>query len=421
MRKFHVIALLFPFLMLGCQEKFDFTVQSSSEASQQVALKSITINVIRPDGTPMPNAIIGTIPTLNATGTERGSDGKDRTLVTERFATDEKGQFQIANRTFDIVQSPLFFNAYSVDATGQQILRGSTFLDLEVAMNAEQVLTVVMESVPVINPTVRIALMDGEPFPRAVDLLTREGILFDNLVYDRIKTGASWDTVLSASNLNTYDVLIVGLDASRYAEFDQLVQHSAALIDFIKNNPNKLLFLCQQHVANFNWNWLADFDVPAQGVGGGFLAGVYTEVPHFDTGKLTTIGGTHPLFVGTPLADPADANLDGVADVWQGWEHIEPNKPEIKPRVAWHGGNALTFQQFGWDLLVAGPALAVGDMPAESGVIAAEKRFANGSRIFFCQATYYQASYGPRKAVSAMLLKDRIVKYLATWPQLRGQ
>ncbi len=414
-----VLAALLLSALLSCKENFAFNVPVLAGPPQTVTLRSITLNVLRADGTPVPNAIIGTIPTLNATGTQHGSDGKDRASVLERFLTNASGQFLFSNRTFNVLQSPLFFNGYFVDKANRRILTGSTFLDLEDGMNTDQVLTIVMKEVPVINPTVRIALFDGEPFPRAVDFLTREGLLFDNLVYDQLRTGASWSSLLGESNLRNYDVLVVGLDDSRYAEFDQLVQNAAGPIAFVKNNPDRLLFLCQQHVSNFNWNWVADFNVPPQGAGGGFLTGVYTTVPHFDTGQLTSAGAAHPIFAGTPLANPADADGNGVADVWEHWEHIEPNKPEIKPRVAWHGGNAQTFGQFGWDLLVTGPALLTGDIPPGTGVITAEKKFPNGSRILFCQATYYQASYGPRKAASALVLKDRIVKYLATWPQLR--
>lgn len=404
----------------SCKETFTFTVPAQPDTNQDVTLRSITLNVVRPDGTPVPGAVLGTIPTLNATGTERGSDGKDRALVLDRFVTDAKGQLRFANRTFSTVQSPLFFNAYATDPVRKEVLKGATFLDLEVGMATDQVLTIVMESVPVLNPGVRVALFDDEPFPRAMDFLAREGILFDNLLYDRLRTGASWASVLGEANLRNYDVLVVGLDNSRYAEFDQLVQNSAGLTAFVKNHPNKLLFLCQQHVANFTWNWVADFNVPAEGVGGGFLRSVYTAVAHFDNARLTAQGAAHPLFAGTRLADPTDADKDGVADVWEGWDHIEPNKPEIKPRVAWHAGNAQTFTASGWDILVNGPALPSGDIPPGAGVVAAEKTFPNGSRVVFCQATYYQASYGPRKATSALVLKDQLVKYLATWPGLRG-
>lgn len=420
MRIPHTLPLLLLAALCACkQEEFKFTLPAQAESVQDIALNSITLQVVRPDGTPASGAIIGTIPTINAMGTERGSDGKDRALVLERFVADAQGEVRITQRVFNLNQSPLFFNGYLLDVPGARVSRGSTFLDLEVGMNPVQRLTIVLESIPVANPTVKVALIDGEPFPRAVDFLTREGILFDNLVYDRLRTGQSWSTLLSETNLKQYDVVIIGLDDSRYAEFDQLVQNAGQLIAFVKNNPNKLLFLGQQHVANFNWNWVADFNVTPEGTGGGFLRGVYTTVPHFDTAKLTATGAAHPIFAGTPLALTADANGNGVADAWEGWEHIEPNKPEIKPRVAWHGGNAQTFTQYGWDLLVTGPGLASGDIPPEAGVIMAEKKFPNGSRVVFCQATYYQASYGPRKAVSALRLKDRIVKYLAEWPSLR--
>lgn len=413
--------LLCSFLFLfSCKESFKLTVPAQPDTHQDVTLHSLTLKVVRGDGTPVVGAVVGTIPTLNATGTDHGSDGKDRASVLDRYVTDDKGQVKFGSRTYTLDQSPLVFNGYLALPGPPRILRGSASLSLAVGMAVDQILTVVMDSVPVVNPNVKVALFDDEPYPRATDFLTREGIYFDNLLYGRLKSQAPWSSVLSEANLQAYDAVVVGLDNSRYGEFDQLVQNAPGLVAFVKNHPGKLLFLCQQHVANFNWAWVADFNVPPEGVGGGFLRSVYTQVAHFDNAALTPEGAAHPLFAGTPLADPTDADKDGVADAWEGWQHIEPNKPDIKPRVAWHAGNALTFRQAGWNLLVTGPALQSGDIPPGAGVVAAEKAFPNGSRIFFCQATYYQASYGPRKALSALLLKDRVVRYLATWPALRG-
>jgi hypothetical protein len=119
------------------------------------------------------------------------------------------------------------------------------------------------------------------------------------------------------------------------------------------------------------------------------------------------------------LANVADANQDGVADAWEGWDHIEPNKPEVKPEVVWHAGNASVFDAHGWSVLVTAPAIQDADVPPNAGVVLASKVFPNGSRIVFANATYYQASYGPRKALSAIILRDQIVRYISTWPAMR--
>ena len=398
--------------------------------SQIVNIGSLTIEVIDEQGLPVPGAIIGSIPTLNPIQTveQTPTDAKERQLTLTRFITDESGFYTFNNITFNVLQSPLIFNAYDKDETTQMVYFGSTFVDLEADQDEVKV-TVQLIGQAAINADVKIALFDPEPFPRAIDFFSREGIYFDNLIYDQYHLGgahewqdwdnSTWDAVLNLENLSNYDVVVIGFDASKYVQFDLLVRYQQTFIDFIKNNNDKLLFLAQQNHASFTWSWLADFDVPQEGLNGGFLTTLY-DTAHLEDGILTPSGHSHPIFASTALASELDADNNSVADVWEKWTHIEPNKPQIKEMVAWHAGNSEVFGQYGWDILVAGPASEdYFNLPKSSGVITAIKPFANGSRIFFSDATYYQASYGPQKSASAIILKDRLVSYLATWPDLR--
>ena len=422
-------------LAIACSVEEDIHLPEASDnqtdgLAQTVRIQTLTIRVLDEASQPLPDAIIGSIPTLNPVLTleQTPTDAKERQLTLNRFVTDDAGEYRFLDMTFNALQSPLIFNAYYKDQSSQRVLFGSTFVDLETDTQEVNV-TIQLVGKDAINPNVRIALFDPEPFPRAIDFLSREGIYFDNLIYEQYYqagehdwqdwTGNTWEQVFAADNLAQYDVFMLGFDASKYAEFDLLVKHKQALIDFIEQNPDKLLFLAQQNHTSFTWSWLADFDLPQEGQGGGFLTTLY-ETAHLEDAELTSIGMTHPLFIDSPLASPLDSDNNNVPDAWENWDHIEPNKPQVKLKVAWHAGNTQVFNDHGWAILVQGPAKTnYFDLPQGSGVVAAVKPFANGSRIFFSDATYYQASYGPQKAASAILLKNRLVSYLATWPEMR--
>ena len=410
------------------REDLSYTPPATPTPGEEtVSLQELRVRVVDRDGKPRSGALVGTIPTLNPRQTVVGSDAKERAMTIERYLTDANGEYSFGELTLPVATSPIFLQAYVVDQDQGSVQRGTTFIDLETGMDSVQLRTIVLEDIPRSNPGIRTALFDPEPFPRAIDFFSQEGIAFDNLVYEYYATGhawtdwdtSDWDGVLSAANLASYSVLAIGFDSSKYTEFDELVKHRQALIDFVTLQPDKLLFILQQNTTSFNWSWVADFDVPQRGVDGGFLQGVYMADPHFATAMVTSAGAAHPLLAGTVLANVADANQDGVADAWEGWDHIEPNKPEVKPEVVWHAGNAKVFDAHGWNVLVTAPAIQDADVPPGAGVVLASKAFPNGSRIVFANATYYQASYGPRKALSAIVLRDQIVRFISTWPAMR--
>ena len=420
-----------PILLVACEFREDLSYTppptTTTPTEETIALDEVRIRVVDRNGTPRAGALLGTIPTLNPRETVMGSDGKERDLTMERFVTDANGEYVLRNQTIPLATSPIFLLAYVVDQERGTIQKGTSFLDLEAGMAPVQLRTIVLEDIPVVNAGVKTALFDPEPFPRATDFFSEEGIAFDSLVYAYYAAGhawtewdtGDWDNVLSATNLASYAVLALGFDSSKYTEFDELVKHKQALIDFVTQQPNKLLFILQQNTTGFNWAWIADFDVPQRGLDGGFLQSAYMGDPHFATATVTTGGAAHPLLAGTMLATVADTNQDGVADAWEGWDHIEPNKPEVKVNVVWHAGNTAIFEAHGWDVLVTAPAVQVSDVPVGAGVVLASKAFPNGSRIVFANATYYQGSFGPRKALPALVLRDQIVKYISTWPAMK--
>ncbi len=423
----HLVSLIL-FVACSYREDLSYTPPAThTPTDETVSLQELRVRVVDRDGMPRSGALVGSIPTLNPRQTVVGSDGKERALTTERYLTGANGEYSFGKLTLPIATSPIFLQAYVVDQGQGTVQRGTTFIDLESGMDPVQLRTIVLEDIPRVNPGIKTALFDPEPFPRAIDFFAQEGIAFDNLVYEYYARGhawADWDTgdwdgILSTANLASYSVLAIGFDSSKYTEFDELVKHKQALIDFVTLQPDRLLFILQQNTTSFNWSWVADFDVPQRGVDGGFLQSVYMADPHFATATVTSAGATHPLLAGTVLANLADADQDGVADAWEGWDHIEPNKPEVKPEVVWHAGNASVFDAHGWNVLVTAPAIQDSDVPAGAGVVLASKVFANGSRIVFANATYYQASYGPRKALSAIVLRDQIVKFISTWPAMR--
>jgi hypothetical protein len=417
-------------LLVACDYREDLSYtppESPGPTEETVTLQDLRIRVVQGDGTPRSGVLLGTIPTLNPRETVVGSDGNERAMTTERYLTGADGEYSFGEMTLPIATSPIFVQAYVVDQELGTLERGTTFVDLESGMDAVQVRTIVLEDIAHANAGIKTALFDPEPFPRGIDFFTLEGIAFDNLVYQYYAKGhdwpdwdtSDWDDILSATNLARYSVLAIGFDASKYAEFDQLVKHQQALIDFVTLQPDRLLFILQQNTTGFNWSWVADFDVPQRGIDGGFLQSVYLADPHFANAAVTSFGVSHPLLAGSALVDATDADQDGVADIWEGWEHIEPNKPEVKDEVVWHAGNASVFETHGWDILVRAPAIQDEDVPPGAGVVLASKAFPNGSRIVFANATYYQGSYGPRKALPAILLRDRIVQLIRTWPALR--
>ena len=428
--RFTAANVVFMILLAACDYREDLTYTpppTTTPTQETVTLDDLRVRVVDRDGVPLAGALVGTIPTLNPRETVIGSDDKERAMTTERYITDTNGEYAFGKMDLAIATSPVFLLAYVIDQDGATIRTGTTFMDLEVGMDPVQLRTIVLQDIPLVNAGVRTALFDPEPFPRAIDFFAQEGIAFDNLVYDYYAAGrdwtdwdtAGWADILNAANLSSYAVLAIGFDSSKYTEFDQLVKHKQALIDFVTLQPDKLLFILQQNTTSFNWSWLAEFDVPQRGTDGGFLQSAYMADPHFSTAKVTSAGAAHPLLAGTILANVADANQDGVADAWEGWEHIEPNKPEVKAEVVWHAGNTSVFDAHGWNVLVTAPAIQEDDVPVGAGVVLASKAFANGSRIVFANATYYQAAYGPRKALPAIVLRDQIVRFISTWPAMR--
>ena len=451
------IVLVFP--TCEVRETFEFNLQGNLIEESVVTLKSLTVRVLKEDGTPFQGAWVtaSTYSPMNNGVNVICPDDLDRSNASIRFIADANGEIDMPNKSFNISLGPIIFSAFYSELENEKTWHGSTFLDLEATIDSTDfVLTIIAKENIAKNNGLKVGLFDPEFIMRATDFLTRENIAFDNLVYEYYnqKSGGNissantnwedwndftvWNQILSEASLIQYDILIVGFDCSKYAEYYNLVHFAIDLKAFVKNNDDKYILICQQNISSFNWAWIADSEYtqseydPTNEIIGGYIKNRY-ELENFETATITAEGCNHALFNNaiingtyqtseSPLLDTTDADSNSIPDILDGWSHIEPNKPEVKNSMAWHCADAETFTDATlnnnnpWISLINAPAILTQDVPADAAVIAAVKEFPNGSRILFCNATYYQGSYGPHKAEGSLYAKEIILTSILAWP-----
>ena len=310
---------------------------------------------------------------------EREVDDTSREII-EQIRTDESGRYLIPLHPQGSYELQIFASGFlagttaigPVDFLPENLVNGG--------INKSFVLNAYPQDE---DQRLPVALFDPEDKKRMTQILIANGIRFENLL-DKVE-------LLSAAR---YRLMIIGHDATKYSEFNQLIAASSQVTRFLRDGSH--LYIGQ----------INDFTV--EGMRLPFLEGdrafmLHTESAPFNdfaSGKI--LDPTHPL----------------VRDVsFSSWQYIEEGQQQVKNNVVFDAAIRDSFTGPHWQIVVTTPAedfsSGAGTVEAEQDVIIAEYTDPEGGgRIIVNQAAYFQGTFGDLNEPDAIQLTANVVAYL---------
>jgi len=309
-----------------------------------------------------------------------GKGASDRNVV-EIDVTDASGRAEITGLPVpSTAGKPIEYTVF-VYASGFE--RGEMRLT-PLAPNERRELTVRLVPTTVVNAN-RVALFDAENLARANDFLVRSNVKFSEI------SGR-----MSATDLASFDALVIGFDQSVNGPFEELKSQAARVATFVQGGG--LLFLLQQN--DFLWE-PAVLPVP--------ISILQENAPLNDFETIAIRAPGHPL-----LAGVTDQDL-------RGWTYLEAVKNTRRTVIVFDAANATGIDPR-WVPILTTPSASesarlasVGiSVAAESGLALAEARVGTGI-VLLNQTSFYQASLGDLTAPAAVKLRDNLVRYLGSY------
>jgi carboxypeptidase family protein len=228
-----------------------------------------------------------------------------------------------------------------------------------------------------------VALFDPEDKKRMTEILTANGIRYSNIIGD-----------LDSLNKVSFNVLVIGLDATVYQDVNELISKKNIIDNFLAEGGS--IYLGQ----------LNDFSVeelPMPFLTGDQQFSLHTENAPFNdftSGKI--MQASHPLVAGVSFIN---------------WSFVEAGQQTIKENVTFDAAIKNSFDQTNWNIIVTTPAedftSGSGTVTAEADVIIAEYTDPrSGANIVVNQAAFYQATFGDVTDENAILLTNNVVNYI---------
>nr|WP_256489502.1 carboxypeptidase-like regulatory domain-containing protein [Pleionea sp. CnH1-48] len=370
------------FCLGSCRDtQFEITNEgSSSSGSTQFA--DVVGTVTDSQGNPIAGVAVVTIPfnrevTLDSNGRK----------VIQQAVTDANGRYQIdelPQGTYKLLFLASGFIKVSVpvgpvDFVPDNLVNGQ--------INKGTVLQVFPAQNDGDSPAV--ALFDPEDKQRMTELLTAHGIRYQSMIGQ-----------MNQLDANNFNVLVIGLDATVFSPFSELVTNQAVIDNFLANGGS--IYIGQ----------INDFTVEATPIP--FLIGdqqfaLHTEdAPFNDFVSGNIVDPNHPLVAGVSFTD---------------WSYIEAGQQTVKQNVVFDAALKSSIENSpNWNIVVTTPAedftSGSGTVLAESDVIIAEYTDPrSSSKIVLNQAAYYQSTFGDVTDANGIRLTNNVIAYIKSLNQ----
>lgn len=365
-------------LLLACSDGSSVSVENEAPATGVVTSEKadITGRVLDITGRPIAGATVVTTPYGRTL-----ASAPNRRRIVEEFFTDAEGRYTIP-------QHPLGSYALKAMASGYVLSTkavGNTAFNPQNMVNGRIQRDFALAEFPARNDgdTPPIALFDSEDKKRMTELLTVNGLRYENI----------------AGKMNTlsrarHRVLVIGLDATVYFSVQELSDNGPGIAQFIAEGGH--VYLGQ----------LNDFSYEGRPLD--FLPGELGFVLHTEEAPFNDFQSGIVRDAGHPLAR-------GVS--FSNWRFIEPGQNVEKQNVTFDAAVRASFQGPRWNIIATAPAVpfsnGAGTVDAEADVIIAEYTDPQSrGRLIVNQGAYFQASSGDLTDPNAQQLTANVIAYL---------
>lgn len=370
-------------MLMACSDHTSLNVDNQQGSlgdttSEKADISGVVLDV---QGQPVANAIVVTTPYGRVALT-----APDKRRIIETFITDAQGKYTIPAQPFGSYTLKALASGFqpglrsigNVDFLPQNLHDGVIQKNFTLANNVDQG----------DGASPAVALFDNEDKKRMTEFLTVKGIRYDSIRGN-----------VDALSHATYKIFIIGMDATVYEDFADLIAHQALIKQFIDDGGHVML------------GQTNDFSIENTNMP------IFTDDRQF---QLHVENAPFNDFQTALIKDAAHPLVQGMT--FMGWNFTEPGQTQLKQNLVFDAAIKASFQGGNWNIVATTPASdftgATGTVPAESDVVIAEYTDpVSGGHILVNQAAFYQASFGDIVDGNAIILAENVAKYIK---QLNG-
>lgn len=380
MKQYHLLTLLLTIGLLNliaCKDtKFEITNQEAIQDNTQQSA-TVTGKITNQQGEPLSGVTVVTQPF----GRSVTFDSNNRKIVSS-IMTDINGEYSITDLpagTYKLLFLASGFSKVSLTLGSVDFLPNN-LIEGKIRKG------VVLQNfpAPINTDTPPVALFDPEEQKRMTIILTTFGIPYTSIIGN-----------VSQLNKNTHNLLVVGLDATVFNTFEELINNKTVISTFTRAGGS--IYLGQ----------LNDFSVESTPMP--FLTGDQQFILHTENAPFNDF--TSGLIV--DQSHPIITNIE-----FNNWRFVEAGQQAIKNNVTFDAAIKNSIENSpNWNVIVTTPAenfnSGAGVVTAESDVIIAEYHHPeSNSRILLNQAAFYQGTFGDITDPNATRLTQNVVDYI---------